>query len=125
MTPEEIQTKAKVWRLVGELGCDEAARRLDSSSGSATCSVCYVSDIINHLLELIRDAPIYSDCRNSLLSIRDGIFLELPEDRMSLLCEVGRVINRSVPKKGVTNVLYEEFWDDIRDYLTPFLLPNA
>lgn len=81
---------------------------------------CYhsmsVAKLIDHLLTLIRDAPIYATARTRLTAIRDGIFLELPETRTQLLCRVGAVINECVPS-GRENDRIEEFWYEIRDIL--------
>ena len=75
-----------------------------------------VKELIGHLLTLIRDAPIYGTCRRRLTAIRDDIFLELPESRTNLLCQVGQVINESVPS-GIGNSKIEPFWYEIRDIM--------
>ena len=75
-----------------------------------------VVNIVDQVLATIPDAPINADCRQRLVSIRDGIFLELPETRLSLLCSVGQVINESVPS-GETNNPIGPHWYEVRDYL--------
>ena len=72
--------------------------------------------IIDHILELAHDCPKNESFRRRLMAIRDGIFLELPEDRIALLCCVGRAINDSVPS-GKTNDRIDDYWYRIRDFM--------
>lgn len=88
---------------------------------------CYaslpVTDVIERILELLYDCPRNSDCRNRLERIKDGIFLELPETRTALLCQVGMAINEHVPS-GKTNDQREDYWMEIRDLLTAAFSPH-
>ena len=98
---------------------DQSENRSGTDEGSAARH-CYaalpVTELIDHFLTLIRDAPIYSRCRRMLIEVRDDIFLELPETRTELLCRVGHVINECVPS-GEPNSRIEDFWYEIRDIM--------
>lgn len=82
-----------------------------------------VVDIIGLVLELIHDSPKNDDCRTSLQKIKDGIFIELPEDRLSQLCQIGGLINRYVPS-GKTNDQIEDYWHQIRTLMTEVFASN-
>ncbi len=95
----------------------------NEKSGPSNASVhpiCYSSlsvvDLIDHFLTLIRDAPIYMTVRRRLIEIRDGIFIELPETRVKLLCRIGHVINECVPS-GESHNRIEPFWYEIREIM--------
>lgn len=75
-----------------------------------------VVEVIERLLALIYECPLNDRARYRLESIRDGIFLELPEARIDLLCQVGRVINEHVPS-GVGNHRIDEYWYTARDIM--------
>lgn len=75
-----------------------------------------VSDIIDRILGLLYDCPRNSDCRRQLEKIKDDIFLELPETRTALLCQVGHAINKHVPS-GKGNDHRDGYWLEIRDVL--------
>lgn len=74
-----------------------------------------VVEIVDQMLSMIRDVPIYEQVRQSLDEFKQTIFIELPNERREMLCRVGEIINRNVPRRGVTNVLFEEFWVAIQD----------
>lgn len=99
---------------------EKADDRLAPTAGSASLPV---TDVIDRILAMLYDSPKNSDCRNRLVRIKDGIFLELPETRTALLCQVGRVINEHVPS-GKTNDQRDGYWLEIRDLLTAELYPQ-
>lgn len=58
------------------------------------------SAVVDIIDEIIGDLPggwQYMQCRKDLDRLRDGIFLELPEDRLRLLRSVGEVLNAHIP----------------------------
>lgn len=73
-----------------------------------------VTELIDCLLTVIRDAPMYLGVRVSLKAIKDSIFLELPETRCELLCRIGDVINRHVPDRTKRHVYVDPFWDRVK-----------
>ena len=99
---------------------DQEAQGTTGDITGSGSSVCYPSlsvvELIDHFLTLIRDAPKYMTVRRRLTDIRDGIFLELPETRVELLCRVGHVINECVPRGEGPNRI-EPFWYEIRDIM--------
>ena len=75
-----------------------------------------VVEVIDHILELMHTCPRNADCLRRLVKIRDGIFLELPEDRTALLQQVGSAINDCVPS-GEPNDRIDDYWYRIRDFM--------
>lgn len=75
-----------------------------------------VVDVVDHILELVPDCPKNESFWSRLARIRDGIFLELPEDRIALLCRVGHAINHSVPS-GEPNDRIDDYWYQVRDFM--------
>jgi hypothetical protein len=75
-----------------------------------------VVEVIDHILELVHTCPQNESFRHRLRTIRDGIFLELPEERLALLCRVGCAVNNSVPS-GTTNDRIDDYWYRIRDFM--------
>lgn len=75
-----------------------------------------VTDVIGHVLAKANGRGIHNELTERLTVIKDGIWLELPERRTALLCEVGRVINDLVPSKEDWRQS-DSFWYDIRDIM--------
>ena len=90
-------------------------------SGVIDYSKMSISEIIDDLLTLIRDAPIYSIRRKQLEQIKESVsFLELPEDRGLHLCNIGKVLNGLYESYGPTKKLgsnrsHETFWEPIKE----------
>ncbi len=75
-----------------------------------------VVEVIDHIIELMHKCPKNASFYHRLVTIRDGIFLELPEDRIALLCRVGCAVNDSVPS-GKPNDRIDDYWYRIRDFM--------
>ncbi len=81
---------------------------------------CYdsmsVIEVVEKLLGIIPDSQGYDRVRYRLKEVIREIFIELPEDRLKLLCRVGAVINEEV-KREDSYAITKPCWNQVREIL--------